>query len=85
MLYSHCSQSLTRRDNDGNNCLHLCAQQNKTECMKLILRVQPDCAQHENARGQTPLDIARELGHELCVELVRTLACATKMRSCKIL
>ena len=64
------SQSLTRRDNNGNNILHVCAQLNRVECMKLVLRVQPEAVRHENAQGQTPLDIAETHGHSLCVELV---------------
>jgi Arf-GAP/SH3 domain/ANK repeat/PH domain-containing protein len=56
---------------DGNTALHLCAQLNKTECMKLLLRTRPDLANIENKAGKTPLDIARENRFELCTELVR--------------
>ena len=71
------SQSLTRRDNNGNNILHVCARLNRVECLKLVLRVQPDAVRHENAHAQTPLDIAEKLGHNLCVELVRNHSCFT--------
>ena len=64
------SGSLDKRTNDGNTALHLCAQLNKTECMKLMLRTRPDLANIENKAGKTPLELAREAGNQLCAELV---------------
>ncbi len=55
--------------------LHLCARSDKTEAMKLLLRVRPELAELESADGETPLDIARSMNYELCVELVSD-ACA---------
>lgn len=38
--------------------------------MKLILRTQPELANVENNDSQTPLDIAKENNHEICIDLV---------------
>ena len=38
--------------------------------MKLLLRTRPELAKIENSDGKTPLEIAKEKGHELCSELV---------------
>ena len=38
--------------------------------MKLILRTQPELATVENNNGHTPLDIAKENTHEICIDLV---------------
>ncbi|XP_029635615.1 arf-GAP with SH3 domain, ANK repeat and PH domain-containing protein 2 isoform X4 [Octopus sinensis] len=63
--------SLDKRTKDGNTALHLCAQLNKSECIKLILRTKPDMASLENIAGQAPLDIAIENNHQLCAELIK--------------
>jgi len=55
---------------DGMTALHLCAAQNKAECMKLLLRTRPDLANIENTEGKTALDIANETSSPLCVDLV---------------
>ena len=59
-----------RQTKDGNTSLHLSAQMNQTECMKLLLRTKPDIAHIKNNEGQTALDIATEKGYQLCAELV---------------
>ena len=59
-----------RQTKDGNTSLHLCAQMNKAECMKLLLRTKPDIAHIKNSDGQTALDIATERNYQLCAELV---------------
>ena len=64
------SGSLDKKTHDGNTALHLCAQLNKTECMKLMLRTRPDLANIENKAGKTPLELARDAGNQLCAELV---------------
>lgn len=70
--------SLDKKTNDGNTVLHLCAQLNKTECMKLLLRTRPDLANIENKAKQTPLEIAREAGHQLCMELLKSAIAGKK-------
>jgi hypothetical protein len=66
----HSSQKLGRATRDGQSALHLCAIHNKRECMKLLLRIKPDLVNIEDATGLTPLEVAKEHGQDLCVELV---------------
>lgn len=53
----------------SNTALHLCAQYDQVECMKLLLRSGAD-ATIRNSQDKTALDIAKELGYHSCVELV---------------
>ncbi|XP_034329441.2 arf-GAP with SH3 domain, ANK repeat and PH domain-containing protein 2 isoform X4 [Magallana gigas] len=62
--------SLGNKSRDGNTPLHLCAIENKTECMKLLLRTRPELAKIENSEGKTPLDIAKENNNQLCADLL---------------
>ncbi|XP_061181257.1 arf-GAP with SH3 domain, ANK repeat and PH domain-containing protein 2-like isoform X2 [Saccostrea echinata] len=62
--------NLGNKTRDGNTPLHLCAIEDKTECMKLLLRTRPELAKIENAEGKTSLDIAKEKNHQLCAELL---------------
>ena len=64
------SQHLCRGDLLGDTALHVCARLNQTECMKLLLRVQPELVNYENQQGLTPLEAARDRHSELCVEMV---------------
>lgn len=52
-----------------NTALHLCAIHDKRECMKLLLK---SAANYElkNSQGKTAYDLARELGHDVCCELI---------------
>lgn len=52
-----------------NTALHLCALHDRRECMKLLLRSGCD---HDvrNSQTRTAIDIAKEMGHEACKELV---------------
>lgn len=52
-----------------NTALHLCALHDRRECMKLLLRSGADC-DVRNSQNKTPLDIAKEMGHNACKELV---------------
>ncbi|XP_041360699.1 arf-GAP with SH3 domain, ANK repeat and PH domain-containing protein 2-like [Gigantopelta aegis] len=63
--------SLDKKTRDGNTALHLCAELNQTECMKLLLRSKPDLANIENKQGKTPLEVAKDNDNQLCVELVK--------------
>ena len=73
------SRNLEKKAKDGSTALHLCAQHNQTECMKLLLRLSPELVEIENANNQTAMDIAREMGHESCVELVSFSSFQTKI------
>jgi Arf-GAP/SH3 domain/ANK repeat/PH domain-containing protein len=54
---------------DGNTALHYCVLYNQSECMKLLLRSNA----HFNVKNidrKTPLDLAKERGNHLLIELV---------------
>lgn len=53
----------------GNTALHLCAMYDKVECMKLLLRSGAN-ANLKNSQNKTPMDIAQEMGHHTCEDLV---------------
>lgn len=55
---------------DGETALHLCARHDRAEAMKLLLRAGADPI-HRNKQDKTPLDIAQEMGHHTCKELVK--------------
>ncbi|XP_071042837.1 arfGAP with SH3 domain, ANK repeat and PH domain-containing protein isoform X2 [Parasteatoda tepidariorum] len=63
------SSSLDKQTEDGSTALHLCAQRNRSECMKLLLRSGAN-PQIENREGKTPLDIAKEKEFHTCRELL---------------
>ncbi|XP_058055045.1 arfGAP with SH3 domain, ANK repeat and PH domain-containing protein [Anopheles bellator] len=52
-----------------NTALHLCALHDRRECMKLLLRSGCDC-DIRNSQNKLALDIAKEMGHEACKELI---------------
>ncbi|XP_078038740.1 arfGAP domain of ASAP isoform X2 [Augochlora pura] len=54
---------------DGETALHLCARHDRAEAMKLLLRAGADPT-HRNLQDKTPLDIAQEMGHHTCKELL---------------
>ncbi|KAL5287747.1 ASAP1 family protein [Megaselia abdita] len=58
-----------------NTALHLCALHDRRECMKLLLRSGVDF-QSKNSQNKTPLDIAKEMGHSSCQDLIE---CAIRM------
>ena len=53
----------------GETALHLSARHDRAEAMKLLLRAGADPTLRNN-QDKTPLDIAQELGHHTCKELV---------------
>jgi Arf-GAP/SH3 domain/ANK repeat/PH domain-containing protein len=57
----------------SNTALHLCAIYDKVECMKLLLRSGAN-ANLKNSQNKTPMDIAQELGHHTCEELLMNAA-----------
>lgn len=54
---------------DGNTPLHVCAEYNKTECMKLLLRTRAK-TDIKNTAGEKPVDVARRAGNSSCEELL---------------
>lgn len=62
-------------DMSGKNTpLHLCALHDRQECMKLLLRSGADF-QLKNSMNKSALEIAKEMGHEACKELIE---CASR-------
>jgi Arf-GAP/SH3 domain/ANK repeat/PH domain-containing protein len=64
------SGGIDRTTIDGETALHLCARHDRAEAMKLLLRAGADPS-HRNKQDKTPLDIAQEMGHHTCKELVK--------------
>ena len=60
-----------KQTREGNTPLHYCVIQNQCESMRLLLRSGAN-AGLANKNGKTPLSIAKERGHDLCEELVRS-------------
>lgn len=52
-----------------NTAMHLCALHDRRECLKLLLRAGANF-ELRNSENKTPLDIAKEMGHEACQELI---------------
>lgn len=63
------SGGIDRPTIDGETALHLSARHDRAEAMKLLLRAGADPSQR-NKQDKTPLDIAQEMGHHTCKELV---------------
>ena len=66
------SQLLDKATVSGMTALHLCAAIDRTEPMKLLLKANADI-NLKDINGRTPLQIARQLGHHACQELVSFL------------
>ncbi|XP_055373938.1 arfGAP with SH3 domain, ANK repeat and PH domain-containing protein isoform X1 [Condylostylus longicornis] len=52
-----------------NTAMHLCALHDRRECLKLLLRSGADY-EIKNSHNKTPLEIAKEVGNNACVELI---------------
>ncbi|XP_076247741.1 arfGAP domain of ASAP isoform X4 [Calliopsis andreniformis] len=63
------SGGIDRTTVDGETALHLCARHDRAEAMKLLLRAGADPT-NRNKQDKTPLDIAQEMGHHTCKELL---------------
>ncbi|KAF6018038.1 hypothetical protein EB796_023651 [Bugula neritina] len=59
------------KDALGNTALHVAAEYNQGEAMKLILRANTNLAHMKNNSGKTPLDIATENKYHLCMDLLQ--------------
>ncbi|KAJ0182674.1 hypothetical protein K1T71_002043 [Dendrolimus kikuchii] len=66
------SQLLDKTTTNGMTCLHLCAATDRTEPMKLLLKAGADST-IKDASGRTALQIARQLGHHACQELLENV------------
>lgn len=60
---------IDRVTTDGETALHLSARHDRAEAMKLLLRAGADPT-IRNKQEKTALDIAQEMGHPTCKELV---------------
>ncbi|CAH0562574.1 unnamed protein product [Brassicogethes aeneus] len=67
------SPPLSSDSSGSNTALHLCALYDAVECMKLLLRSGAD-ANVRNSQNKTPMDIAQDLGHNTCQELLQNAA-----------
>ncbi|XP_078481447.1 zinc finger protein Ci-ArfGAP-11 [Ciona intestinalis] len=78
-LAQNIGSGMNKKTISGNTALHICAEMNQTECMKLLLRskASPDL---ENARGETALQITRRVDHPGCEEILEQAA-SGKFRS----
>ncbi|KAF2365042.1 Arf GTPase activating protein [Trinorchestia longiramus] len=63
------TRSLNAQTNEGNTGLHYCVIHARSECLRLLLRVGADPSL-TNTNGKTPLDIARERGAKLLVQML---------------
>lgn len=63
------SQVLDKATTSGMTALHLCAATDRTEPMKLLLKAGADWSIKDGS-GRTPLQIAKQMGHHACQELV---------------
>ena len=61
--------TIDKTTTEGDTALHLSAKHDKAEAMKLLLKAGADPTLR-NKQGKTPLDIAQEVGHHTCQELV---------------
>ena len=64
------SKHLHNSTYSGETVLHTCARLNQTECMKLLLRLAPDLVNDESLNGKTALELAKDKGYQICVDLV---------------
>lgn len=61
------------KDWSGDTALHVAADYNQGEAMKLILRADISLSSITNSLGKTALDIAKDNKYHLCMELVRMI------------
>lgn len=65
-------QLLDKATTSGMTALHLCTATDRTEPLKLLLKAGADTS-IKDASGRTPLQIARQLGHIACQELLESV------------
>ncbi|XP_019751728.1 arf-GAP with SH3 domain, ANK repeat and PH domain-containing protein 2-like [Hippocampus comes] len=63
------SGDLDKQTERGSTALHYCCLTDNSECLKLLLRGKASVA-IANESGETPLDLARRLGHTQCEDLL---------------
>ncbi|XP_068626942.1 arfGAP with SH3 domain, ANK repeat and PH domain-containing protein [Battus philenor] len=66
------SQLLDKTTSSGTTALHLCAMFDRTEPMKLLLKAGADVTIRDGS-GRTALQLARQLGHHACQELLESV------------
>lgn len=65
------SKNLMAKDSKGDTALHVAADYNQGEVMKIILRADTSLASVTNSQDKTALDIAMENKYHLCMELLQ--------------
>ncbi|CAG4979627.1 unnamed protein product [Parnassius apollo] len=65
-------QLLDKTTTSGMTALHLCAMFDRTEPMKLLLKAGADISIRDGS-GRTALQLARQLGHHTCQELLESV------------
>ncbi|KAM9778887.1 arf-GAP with SH3 domain, ANK repeat and PH domain-containing protein 2-like [Syngnathus typhle] len=63
------SGNLDKQTSKGSTAVHYCCLTDNSECLKLLLRGKASVT-IANESGETPLDIARRLGHTECEDLL---------------
>ncbi|XP_068505382.1 arf-GAP with SH3 domain, ANK repeat and PH domain-containing protein 2b isoform X2 [Syngnathus scovelli] len=63
------SGNLDKQTSKGSTAVHYCCLTDNSECLKLLLRGKA-AVTIANESGETPLDIARRLGHTECEDLL---------------
>jgi hypothetical protein len=63
------TQLLDKTTSTGMTAIHLCTATDRTEPMKLLLKAGADPSLKDGS-GRTALQIARQMGHHACQELV---------------
>ncbi|XP_026758920.2 arfGAP with SH3 domain, ANK repeat and PH domain-containing protein isoform X2 [Galleria mellonella] len=66
------SQLLDKTMSSGMTALHLCAATDRTEPMKLLLKAGADWSIKDGS-GRTALQIAKQMGHHACQELLESV------------
>lgn len=68
-LEAHCT---LKYDSEEHTLLHVAVRHNREACVRLLLAQSDTDAEVPDSSGLTPLQLAEQLGHTACAELLRT-------------
>ena len=68
-LEAHCT---LKYDSEEHTLLHAAVRHNRAACVRLLLEQSDTDAEVTDSSGLTPLQLAEQLGHTACAELLRT-------------